>query len=150
MPKSELLVAVDLTEEAIEVLAAARTLSDMMSGELTVVTVLQPLTMIYNTAGIMAMGPVATQMESRAIEQATIQLCTLGAEYGVPPERCKILIGSPAAEIRREAENGDSDIIVIGTHGRHGLGLVLGSTANAVLHGAPCDVLAVRIHPVDA
>jgi universal stress protein A len=37
------------------------------------------------------------------------------------------------------------DLIVIGSHGRHGLALLLGSTANAVLHGAPCDVLAVRI-----
>jgi universal stress protein A len=26
----------------------------------------------------------------------------------------------------------------------HGLQLLLGSTANAVLHGAKCDVLAVR------
>ncbi|MEO2178254.1 MAG: universal stress protein, partial [bacterium] len=30
-------------------------------------------------------------------------------------------------------------------HGRHGLALLLGSTANGVLHGAPCDVLAVRV-----
>ena len=37
------------------------------------------------------------------------------------------------------------DLIVVGSHGRHGLALLLGSTANAVLHGAPCDVLAVRI-----
>ena len=37
------------------------------------------------------------------------------------------------------------DLIVIGGHGRHGLALLLGSTANAVLHGAPCDGLAVRI-----
>ena len=35
--------------------------------------------------------------------------------------------------------------LVVGSHGRHGLALLLGSTANAVLHGAPCDVLAVRI-----
>ncbi len=39
----------------------------------------------------------------------------------------------------------DADLIVLGTHGRHGLGLILGSTANGVLHGASCDVLAVRI-----
>ncbi len=38
-----------------------------------------------------------------------------------------------------------ADLIVVGSHGRHGLALLLGSTANAVLHGAPCDVLAVRI-----
>jgi universal stress protein A len=37
------------------------------------------------------------------------------------------------------------DLIVIGGHGRHGLALLLDSTANAVLHGAPGDVLAVRI-----
>ncbi len=37
------------------------------------------------------------------------------------------------------------DLIVVGSHGRHGLALLLGSTANAVLHGAPCDVLAVRL-----
>jgi universal stress protein A len=43
------------------------------------------------------------------------------------------------------AEELDADLIVLGTHGRHGLGLMLGSTANAVLHGAPCDVLAVKV-----
>ena len=37
------------------------------------------------------------------------------------------------------------DLIVVGSHGRHGLALLLGSTANDVLHGAPCDVLAVRL-----
>jgi len=34
---------------------------------------------------------------------------------------------------------------VVGSHGRHGLALLLGSTANGVLHGASCDVLAVRV-----
>jgi universal stress protein A len=38
-----------------------------------------------------------------------------------------------------------ADLIVIGSHGRHGMGLLLGSTANAVLHGSPCNVLAVRL-----
>jgi len=34
----------------------------------------------------------------------------------------------------------------MGTHGRHGLGLLLGSTASGVLHGVDCDVLAVRVN----
>ena len=38
-----------------------------------------------------------------------------------------------------------ADLIVVGSHGRHGLALLLGSTASGVLHGAPCDVLAVRV-----
>jgi len=39
--------------------------------------------------------------------------------------------------------------IVVGSHGRHGLALLLGSTANDILHGAPCDVLAVRLKKAD-
>jgi universal stress protein A len=36
-------------------------------------------------------------------------------------------------------------LIVVGSHGRHGVRLLLGSTANGILHHAKCDVLAVRI-----
>jgi universal stress protein A len=41
------------------------------------------------------------------------------------------------------------DVIVVGSHGRHGLALLLGSTANDLLHGAPCDVLAVRLRKAE-
>jgi universal stress protein A len=44
------------------------------------------------------------------------------------------------------ADESNADLIVLGTHGRSGIRLLLGSTANAVLHGAKQDVLAVRIH----
>jgi len=44
------------------------------------------------------------------------------------------------------AEIAGADLIIIGSHARTGVKrLMLGSTANAVLHGAPCDVLVVRI-----
>ncbi len=56
-----------------------------------------------------------------------------------------MVVGRPGSEIRRQAEENDADLIVIGSHGRHGIQLLLGSTANSVLHGAACDVLAVRI-----
>ena len=47
--------------------------------------------------------------------------------------------------MHRFARENNVDLIVVGTHGRHGLSLVFGSTANGVLHGCCCDVLAVRI-----
>ena len=50
-----------------------------------------------------------------------------------------------AEEIHTLANEINTDLIVIGTHGRSGLKLLLGSTANSVLHSAKQDVLAVRI-----
>ena len=53
--------------------------------------------------------------------------------------------GNAANEIVQYAKDNNIDLIVLGSHGRHGVKLLLGSTANAVLHHATCDVLAVRI-----
>jgi len=53
--------------------------------------------------------------------------------------------GDAAAEILRLAEEIPCDLIVMGTHGRSGVGrLLMGSVAEAVLRKAPCPVLTVR------
>lgn len=63
------------------------------------------------------------------------------------PENCRyIRNGVPRDQILELAEEIGVDLIVLGSHARHGLGLLfLGSTANAILHYAKCDVLAVRV-----
>lgn len=69
----------------------------------------------------------------------------VSSELGVPDERCIIVEGPAKYVILSEAEKVHADLILIGSHGRHGVQLLLGSTANAILHGANCDVLAVRV-----
>jgi nucleotide-binding universal stress UspA family protein len=55
--------------------------------------------------------------------------------------------GTPAAEILRTAQESHCDLIVMGTHGRSGLGCVLmGSVAESVLRSAECPVLVVKGH----
>ena len=61
------------------------------------------------------------------------------------PDNCHLGFGQPRQEIHQLASEQQCDLIVVGSHGRHGLALLLGSTANDLLHGAPCDVLAVRL-----
>ncbi|NOX43010.1 MAG: universal stress protein [Gammaproteobacteria bacterium] len=56
-----------------------------------------------------------------------------------------VSIGTAKREIIRIAKEKNADLIVVGSHGRHGVGLLLGSTANSVLHHSECDVLAVRV-----
>jgi nucleotide-binding universal stress UspA family protein len=62
-----------------------------------------------------------------------------GVEY-------RVRDGDPDAEILRAAREESCDLVVMGTHGRTGLGRVLlGSTAEAVLRRSPCPLLAVRV-----
>lgn len=84
-------------------------------------------------------------IESQAVKSATAWLSDLLTRHDIDAGAGNVIIGTPAVEVRQFAEKIDADLIVLGTHGRHGLGLLLGSTANAVLHGAPCDVLAVKV-----
>ncbi|AFJ42623.1 universal stress protein [Francisella orientalis] len=57
----------------------------------------------------------------------------------------EVLVGNPAVEIVDYAEESSCDVIALGSHATHGINLLLGSVANAVLHKAKCDVLTVRV-----
>ncbi|MEX5215449.1 MAG: universal stress protein [Nitrospiraceae bacterium] len=54
-------------------------------------------------------------------------------------------VGTPSREIIALAERSRHDLVVVGTHGRTGFEYVLiGSTAERVVRGAPCPVVTVR------
>lgn len=57
----------------------------------------------------------------------------------------EVMIGRVADRIVREAAKWHADVIVMGTHGRRGIGrLVMGSDAENVLRQSPVPVLLVR------
>ena len=57
----------------------------------------------------------------------------------------EVLEGTPAECILADAKSYGADLVVMGTHGRSGIAaLLMGSTAQAVVHGADCAVLLVR------
>lgn len=63
---------------------------------------------------------------------------------GLNPQELIISFGSPAQSILKQAENLECDLIIAGSHSRHGLEILLGSTAHKILNLAKCDVLLVR------
>lgn len=73
------------------------------------------------------------------------ELQALGSKYGVNSDALHTMAGTTANGIHDLANTIGADLIVVGTHGKHGLQLIKGSTANAVLHGAQCDALTVRV-----
>jgi universal stress protein A len=89
--------------------------------------------------------PENFELEASLVAHAREQLAGLAQRLGFPSAAQRVEVGATKSEIIRVAKEWEADLIVIGSHGRHGWALLLGSTANAVLHGAPCDVLAVRV-----
>lgn len=89
--------------------------------------------------------PGDASMDKELIQHAERRMAELKAQIRMPNAETRIALGAPKHEIVRIAEEEKVDLIVTGSHGRHGLQLLLGSTANGVLHLAKCDVLAVRV-----
>lgn len=145
MPYKHILVAVDLSIESNQVLEKARATADSHGAKLSLISVVKPIAQVY---GNLTMAPFANgelSFEKAALDQVSTQLQEFAKAYGVDSSDVRVELGVPGHEIRDAASELDADLIVIGTHGRHGLGILLGSTANAVLHGVRCDVLAVRV-----
>ena len=137
----KIMLAVDLTEESLKVAERATQLVKAFDAELHVVHVIEPLSLAYGGDVPMDLSTVQEQIQ----DQAASHLREFSATLNVPEKHQHLIFGRPESEIQRTAEEAGADIIVVGSHGRHGLALLLGSTANGVLHGASCDVLAVRV-----
>ena len=143
---TNVLAAVDVTEEAPEVLAKASQAAQDHGAELSVITVIRPLTHAYTGMEVAGLAAAALNFEAEAKASVENSLGALCEQHGIDAQHRYVNFGVPAVEIKALAEQLGADLIVVGSHGRHGLGLLLGSTANAVLHGANCDVLTIRVH----
>jgi len=86
---------------------------------------------------------VDIDMREELLKSAKKTMASIAKTLAIPAENQWIEFGNPRHDIVRLAQEHDVDLIVVGSHGRHGIKLLLGSTANAVLHHAQCDVLAV-------
>lgn len=136
------LLGVDLTDISTEVAKRARAIAASSGAKLHVIHVIEPLSFAYG--GDIPMDFSGIQEEIQ--QQAKQQLTKFGETYGIDDANQHIVLGRPEVEIHAMAEEINADLVVVGSHGRHGLALLMGSTANSVLHGATCDVLAVRVN----
>ncbi|MEH6626246.1 MAG: universal stress protein [Motiliproteus sp.] len=141
MSYQHILLAVDLTEESIQVAEKAVTLAGQNACSLSLVHVIEPLSFAYGGDVPMDLSAIQEQLD----EHAQQRLNSFCEQLNYEVEKLYVVSGHTESEIHRIANQDNIDLIVVGSHGRHGLALLLGSTANGVLHGASCDVLAVRV-----
>lgn len=138
------LLAVDFHPDNEQVIQRAVDLVKLHGATLSVIHVVEPVAYAY-TDGMTTWGEEMVSLETAIQESARGKMSELCGRLGVAPGNCCFRTGRPADEIHAVVDEKEIDLIVMGTHGQSGLQLLLGSTANSVLHGSKCDVLAVRI-----
>lgn len=138
-----ILLAVDYSDHGATVAGKARALADSYQAKLSIVHVLDNIPMPDTNYGTVI--PVDKNSGYELLEEEKARFMQIGRQLRVEPGNRWLVWGVPKQEIVRIAEQEQVDLIVLGSHGRHGLALLLGSTANSVLHYATCDVLAVRL-----
>lgn len=141
---SHILVAVDFSSSADTVMERAKAIASRNEARMTIIHVIEyvpPIDVAYEPILASAWELDETALQKQTSE-ALDQFCKKHALDDVNQE---IIIGTPKYEISEYARQNNCDLIVMGAHGKHGIRLLLGSTANGVLHEMPCDVLAVQI-----
>ena len=139
-----ILLAADFSEHGMTVADRAKDLAEKYQAKLSIVHVMDNL--LITDAAYGSTIPFDLDLTAELMAAAKMRLATLAEKLNIAEDCRWMETGSPKLEIIRVAEENKVDLIVVGSHGRHGFGLLLGSTANGVLHHALCDVLAVRLH----
>jgi len=142
MTYQHLLIAVDLTEASEKVAHRALDLAERCGARLSLVHVVEYVPV--DPAGE-ALLPPPVNMEDELMDAARQRLDALAGKLYLPDCRRHVVLGNIKTEVARLASENEVDLIVLGSHERHGLQLLLGSTERSVLSAAPCDVLAVRL-----
>ena len=137
----KVLVAIDLSDESNEVAGRAKAVASSSDCDLHIIHVIEPLSFAYGVDIPMDFSGLQDEIQT----QATDQLRRFAEQNGVDQSHQHIVLGRPEVEIHAMAEEIAADLIVVGSHGRYGLALLMGSTANGVLHGASGDGLAGRV-----
>lgn len=138
---SKILAVVDLTEDSRLILERAKAIAADQAAMIVLLHIVEyvPLEPMGETV------LPTVQIENELVDRAKQKLQTLAAQAGLTHSSQRVEVGSIKAEIPRVAQTVGADLIVVGSHERHGFAVLVNFTEDAVLHAAPCDVLAVRL-----
>jgi universal stress protein A len=142
-----ILAAIDLSAENDLIIDKAIELTTQNEAKLSLLYVVRPVGLFHSEEILL---PAEFDLEEQLVAQAQKRLESLRSNHALGEAETLVKMGTAKQEIVRVAKEKGVDLIVIGSHGKHGLQLVLGSTANGVLHAADCDVLAVRVGSCEA
>lgn len=138
----KILLVVDLSEDSSIIGQRAKAIAACYQSQITLLHVVE-----YVPVEPMGEALLPTvQIESELVDRARLKLTELARKLSLEHSPQLVETGSIKTEIVRAAQRLGVDLIVLGSRERHGLAILLNFTEDTVLHAAPCDVLAVRLH----
>jgi universal stress protein A len=108
------------------------------SVQLEVVHVVDPSSVAYSVDPTMT-GTLYQQMFDQVMGNSKRRLLEICAPFAIAPEHQHVRYGRVAHEVHDLLREGGFDACMLGSHGYAGWRLMLGSKANAILHGTPVD-----------
>ena len=136
-----ILAAIDLTQDSRVVAGRACEIARVANGTVQLLHVMELVPIEPMSDAVVPM----IQIDEQQVQRNRERIAALALELGLPADAGSVEAGSAKAEILRYARERNADLIVLGSRERHGLSILLHRTEDSVLHGAPCDVLAVRV-----
>ena len=131
------LLATDLSEDTHSVAVEAFRQAAASEAKLSMVYVIEPIS-VYGFPLITDQGIAKVQH----VKEAMLKLCD---ELNISVHDKHTETGSAKNEVLALAEKLGVDLIVVGSHGRHGVSKLLGSTATGIVQGSSCSVLVSHI-----
>lgn len=137
----KVLIAVDDDPIAAHAAEVGMDLAQSLNAEVALIHAIDPSLTFAPEAGI-----AASELALRAGQDGTRLMADFRNRLSAATHALQFIPqGSPGSEIVKAAREWPADLIVIGSHGRHGITRALvGSVAEAVMREAPCPVLIVR------
>ena len=135
-----ILLPTDFSEPSAVAARRARAIAKAQGAALNVLHVVGYLPPRYAVSQL----PEEFASPERLVAAARVHLSDWVREQGLEVVNEWVEVGSAKSEIGRTARKEEVDLVVMGTAGVGGVRALLGSTAMAVVHDAPCEVLVVR------
>lgn len=141
---NKILVPIDFSKHSEEGLRHAKDLAELFGAKLDLLHVVEEnMPPAFYTGGVTSIYDMHPDIDEKA--KAEMQKLVDETEGPGVEAAYHAASGRPASEIITFAQDHDSDLIVMATHGRSGLEHVfLGSVAEKVIQRAPCPVFTVR------
>lgn len=139
----KILAAVDFSDYDGIVIKQAWHLAGKLNATLNVIHVLDNIPMPDTPYGVVI--ALSDQSGDLLLEDEKNRFNQICDSVGIAPANRWLIWGKPQEEIIRLARKERVDLIVVGSHGHHGLAALMGSTAKGVIFNAECDVLTVHL-----